>query len=95
MGANHERISVLQLSASWCGPCRRVKPDIEAMSQKYPDVDFYYIDVEDVQAAGEEYNVTALPTFMFLKGDATVDRLEGAQAHLVEEKLKTLLPAQA
>lgn len=64
--------------------------------------------------AGEEYNVTALPTFMFLKGSTTVDRLEGtcffacykriahlslcvrlgAQAQLVENKLKSLLPQQ-
>ena len=39
---------MIDFSASWCGPCKFIEPAIHAMSEKFTDVDFVKIDVDEL-----------------------------------------------
>jgi len=39
---------VVDFSASWCGPCRMIEPAIHAMADKFNDVDFVKLDVDEL-----------------------------------------------
>lgn len=48
-----ERARILKFGASWCAPCRRVKPLVEKYVDQLPS-DIYFMDV-DVDADGDAY----------------------------------------
>lgn len=39
---------VIDFSASWCGPCKFIEPAIHAMADKFTDVEFIKIDVDEL-----------------------------------------------
>ena len=44
----NEDVSILQYSASWCAPCRALKPIMEKLSDEFKDkANFYYADIDD------------------------------------------------
>ena len=44
----NEEVSILQFSASWCQPCKILKPIMEKLSEEYKDkAKFFYGDVEE------------------------------------------------
>ena len=44
----NEDVSVIQFSASWCGPCKALKPVMDKLSDEYKDkANFYITDIED------------------------------------------------
>ena len=47
----------------------------------------FQIDVDDAEDAAEDYNISALPTFIFIKNSAKVAELLGANT----EKLRDLI----
>ena len=70
-----------------CGPCKVIAPQIEAMSGEMPEVVFLKVDVDENEDAAQEYNISAMPTFIFIKKEAKVADMMGANA----DKLKALV----
>lgn len=62
-----ERVVVLDFYASWCGPCKAVAPQYEALASKR-DADFYKIDSDKESDLAFEYGVKSLPTFVVIQG---------------------------
>lgn len=46
---------------------------------------FIKVDVDDNPEAAQKYGVSAMPTFLFIKGGEEVDRLMGANAGRLKE----------
>ena len=82
-----DKLAVIDFFAAWCGPCKM----IEEMSKTLENVVFLKIDVDEAEDAAQEYNVSAMPTFIFIKNNAKVAELMGANA----EKLKELIEKHA
>ena len=40
------KLVVVDFTATWCGPCQRIKPQFEAMSTEITDVVFIKVDVD-------------------------------------------------
>ena len=57
------------------------------MAVNYPTIAFGKVDVDDNQAASVEYEINAVPTFVFFEGELAYERLSGADAG----KLKNLV----
>lgn len=73
---------VLDFSAKWCGPCKRLYPLYEKFASEFPtdrrDVAFCHIDVDEMEAFAQINKITSLPTMMFVKGDTVVETFVGA-----------------
>nr|UFQ43040.1 thioredoxin-h2 [Lobularia maritima] len=88
------KLLVVDFSASWCGPCRMIEPAIIAMADKFNDVDFVKLDVDELPDFAKSFNVTAMPTFFFVKRGKEIERIIGAKKDELEKKVSKLRAAQ-
>jgi thioredoxin 1 len=56
--------SLVMVGASWCQPCRVIKPKVINMEADYDTVSFAYLDIDDGQTWAKEHNIMAVPTFV-------------------------------
>lgn len=58
---------VIDFWASWCGPCMRLLPTMEKLAEKYKDqIIFYKVNADREKELSSRFNVTALPTMLFV-----------------------------
>jgi thioredoxin 1 len=70
-----QRGEVLFFNASWCGPCRQMKPIVAQMrGQGYHMRD---LDVDKNRSLAKQYGIRAIPTFVFVENGAEVNRFSG------------------
>lgn len=86
-----DRLVVVFYTATWCAPCKKMKPVFESLSKKYEDVVFISLDVDVCQETAISQGVTAMPTFAFHKHSEKVDVMQGADPILLEEKINLLI----
>lgn len=75
-----EEVSIIQFSASWCGPCKTLKPIMDKLSEEYSDKNFFmaYADIEDGGInTGSAMGIRGVPTTIIFKWGVEVDRLVG------------------
>ncbi|XP_058025152.1 uncharacterized protein LOC131191241 [Ahaetulla prasina] len=82
------KLIVVDFSATWCGPCKMIKPFFHSMVEKYPDVVFIEIDVDDAQDVASHCDVKCMPTFQFYKNNEKVHEFSGANKEKLEEAIK-------
>jgi thioredoxin 1 len=75
---NNTNIFIVDFYATYCGPCRTVKPKYIELSEKYFDIPFLSVDIEKVTRLAEEFDVTSLPTFMIFKNYKVIKTIVGA-----------------
>jgi thioredoxin 1 len=69
---------VIDFFATWCGPCKRIAPTYEKLSEAFPMITFLKCDVDESPDLVNLYDISAMPTFVFLKDGQIVKRVEGA-----------------
>ena len=82
--------SVMYFTASWCPPCKMISPVYDELSKKYPNVAFGKIDVDENQDAAMEFQISAVPTFIFSKGATASNKFSGADKAQLEKLVQEL-----
>ena len=84
----NEDVSVIQFSASWCQPCKVLKPVMDKLSDEYKEkASFYYADIEnDGINTGSYAGIRGVPTVIIYKKGVEVDRKVGGvpEGHMKE-----------
>ena len=84
---------VIDFWATWCGPCRKIGPDVEALAEQYADqVTIGKCDVEEQDELASMVGIRNIPTLVFIKNGEIVDKMVGANPKAaIEEKIKALI----
>ncbi|XP_020631684.1 thioredoxin-like isoform X1 [Orbicella faveolata] len=85
---NKDKLIIIDFYAEWCGPCRKIKPFLRKLKEKYPEVIFAKVDVDDAELLAEEEKVEVMPTFFFIKNGDKLHVLSGSNEQDLEEKIK-------
>nr|KAJ8084489.1 mitochondrial thioredoxin [Marasmius tenuissimus] len=88
LSKSKDKLSVIDFHATWCGPCHAIAPTFESLSKQYKNVNFLKCDVDAAKDVAQVYRISAMPTFIFLKGDTKVDQVKGANKAGIEDALR-------
>ena len=95
MDLSQNGVVVVKFTAQWCGPCKTIAPQFALLSDQYPTVSFYDVDVDDNAAAAKNFTVRAVPTFVVLHKGKIEARVEGSAIVTVKEAIdKIVAPAE-
>ena len=53
--------------ANWCGPCKRMTPELESFAGRNADIEVLKVNIEDHNSLSSEFQIRAVPTLVFLK----------------------------
>ena len=69
---------IVDFWATWCGPCKMVAPELEAIATEYEGkADIVKVNVDENQALAGQYSIMSIPTLIFFQGGKEVSRITG------------------
>jgi thioredoxin 1 len=74
-----ERPVLVDFTASWCPPCRVMKPVLAELAAERADLRVEQLDVDAHQQTAARYSVLSMPTFILFRGGQEIGRLVGAR----------------
>mmetsp|Transcript_26830 Transcript_26830/g.39236 ORF Transcript_26830/g.39236 Transcript_26830/m.39236 type:complete len:165 (+) Transcript_26830:101-595(+) len=84
------QLVVIDFSATWCGPCKMIAPLFKELSDQFANVVFLKVDVDESPETAAKYSVSAMPTFLFIKGGEVVERMMGANPAQLQSLIEEL-----
>lgn len=69
----YKGLSVIDLYAEWCGPCRMLAPIISELEEAFPDVKFCKINIDEERELAALFKIESVPTVAFVKDDTFID----------------------
>jgi thioredoxin 1 len=87
------KVTVVDLWAEWCGPCKMMTPVVEELSKEYDGrAVIGKLNVDDNPEVPTQYNVRGIPTFLLFKNGELKDKIVGAQTKkFLQDKIEALL----
>ena len=86
--AQGEGIVLIDFWASWCGPCMRIGPLYEQVSERHPDITYAKVDTEDQPGLSARFDVRSIPMVMAVRDGVIVYAEPGA---LPEKALENII----
>lgn len=85
--------AVVDFAASWCGPCRRLAPVIDELSEDFDGkAKICHLDVDSAQEIAGQYGIMSVPSVLFFKNGEKQDQSLGLVTKAVlAEKIQALL----
>ena len=86
---DNEGYILYYFTASWCGPCQRIWEDFLKLTDSYPNILFFKIDISDDEnnEICEKCKVESVPSFLLFKDRTYIERITGANLHAVSTML--------
>lgn len=84
----YKGLVVIDLWATWCGPCLMLAPTIDELEKEMPEVKFCKINVDDERELAMQFKIQSIPTVALVKDNTFVDMSVGL---VPKEKLKKFI----
>ena len=79
-----EGLVMVDFWAEWCGPCRAIAPVLEEIAEASEgQVTLMKVNVDQNPGLAARYGIRAIPTILFVKDGAVVDRVVGVASKAV------------
>lgn len=76
-----DKLVLVDLYATWCGPCKALAPILEDLEKKYDGkVKAVKINVDDEESLAVKLGVISVPTVVFYKNGKTVASFVGVRS---------------
>lgn len=66
-----EGLWLVDFSATWCGPCRMLEPNLEELSK---DNNVLQVDIDKFQELTESFNIMSVPTLLVFNNGELVNQ---------------------
>lgn len=88
---------VLDIWATWCGPCQYMTPLLEELSAAYDGIiRFVKSDVDKNRALAQRFNVMSIPTLLIFADGEVVSTIVGAAGpDFIITELEKILSAES
>jgi len=80
-------VTLVDVYADWCGPCKTISPIIEELSNEATDYSVFKVDIDKSSDIINEIGVRSVPTILIYKDGEVVDRHVGIAS---KDRLDTL-----
>lgn len=77
---NKKGIVLVDVFATWCGPCKMLSPIVENIAEEEKDIEVAKIDVDENNEVAQNYQVMSIPTLLLFKDGELVDKSVGFQS---------------
>ena len=74
-----DQLTIVDVWAPWCGPCRTLTPIIEKVSED-SSVKLLKVNADESGDLASSFGVRGIPTVIFFKGGQEVDRIVGLKS---------------
>ncbi len=74
--------------ADWCGPCRMLRPALDAIAEERTDVKVVAVNIDENPDLADEFDISSIPCVILFKNGAEADRSIGLKPkEMIEEML--------
>lgn len=79
-------------TAKWCGPCQRIKPLLQKVSDGADSLKLkvYMIDIDENDEIAKEFQIRSVPTFYLYKNKELIGQTGGGDIKKVQELLQNM-----
>ncbi len=78
---NSKKLTVVDFFATWCMPCRMLRPILERVEETVQSANFYSLDIDENEEVAKRYRVFSVPTVICFKSGEIVDSMVGLNSY--------------
>ncbi len=88
-----DRPVLVDFSASWCGPCKKLEPVVHEIAADYEGrLKVVKVDIDKAPSTAAKFAVMSVPTLILFRDGEVVDQLNGVVAkRVIAEKVDKVL----
>ncbi|XP_034484154.1 thioredoxin-T [Drosophila innubila] len=84
-----DKLIVIDFCANWCGPCKIIAPKLEELAAQYTErAVVLKVNVDENEEITLEYNITSMPTFVFIKNGEVLDIFVGGNSDKLAKSME-------
>ena len=84
-----ETLFVVDCTASWCGPCKKISPLIDQLAEEYQGrAKVVKLDISENKETANKFSIRSIPAVMFFKSGELAENIVGVAPY---ETFKTAL----
>ena len=82
--------AIVMFGATWCAPCKALKPKVVKLSEEFSDVAFAYCSVDDAPEHASTYGISSIPTLVSFRAGQRMNTLVTSREETVREMILAL-----